>query len=358
MKKVAIIGTVGVPANYGGYETLVENLLDKRITPDITYQVYCSSKAYPQKRTCYKGAKLIYLPLKANGWQSVFYDSLSLVHAYLTADVILSLGTVGCFILPFFRILSRKKIIVNLDGLDNEREKFNTLSQRMISSARKMASKYADICIADNQGIVDYAKRVYDRDTLLIEYGGDNACPVNDDEKLLKKYGLEKFSYFFKVARIEPENNIEMILEAFSKMPYHKLVMVGNWERGDFGKSMQEKYSGIENILMLDPIYEPKEINLLRSNCKLYIHGHSAGGTNPFLVEAMNLGLPILSYDVVYNRETTENKALYFSDEQTLKEAVKTITDEQLENTSAAMKDIAKRRYTWSRICRKYEELF
>lgn len=361
MKKIAIIGTVGVPACYGGYETLVENLLTYKQDDNIEYQVYCSSKTYKNERhKTYKGAKLIYVPFNANGVQAVIYDSLSLIHAYFTCDQILSLGTVGCFILPFFKLFSRKKIFINLDGLDNNRAKFNSFSQKMIGAARWLAAKFATICISDNQGIKDYAKEVYKRDSVLIEYGGDNAVPIINDEKLQSKYGLTPQGYCFKVARIEPENNIEMILEAFSCMPNEQLVLVGNWNRSEFGRNMRVKYGEFANIKMWDPIYETEEINLLRSNCKLYIHGHSAGGTNPSLVEAMNLGLCIIAYDVVYNKETTEYKASYFNNVETLQTAVNNLEQQPnlIESIKQEMFEIAKRRYTWKIICDKYESLF
>lgn len=360
MKNIAIIGTVGVPACYGGYETLVENLLTYKQNKDIEYQVYCSSKVYKDKLDTYKGAKLVYIPFNANGFQSVIYDSISLIHAYFTCDQIVSLGTVGCFILPFFKLFSRKKVFVNLDGLDNNRAKFSSFSQRMIGAARWFAAKFADTCISDNQGIKDYAKEVYKRDSVLIEYGGDNATRVVNDEKLRAKYNLTPQGYCFKVARIEPENNIEMILEAFSRIPKEQLVLVGNWNRSEFGRNMRTKFGKFANIKMLDPIYEPEEINLLRSNCKLYIHGHSAGGTNPSLVEAMNLGLCIIAYDVIYNRETTEYKALYFNDSETLVKNIEHLFSQfnEIVNIKENMCEIAKRRYTWKIICNKYEALF
>jgi len=360
IKKIAIIGTVGVPACYGGYETLVENLLTYKQNEDIEYQAYCSSKVYKDKVKTYKGARLVYVPFNANGVQSVIYDSLSLIHAYFTCDQILSLGTMGCFILPLFKLFSRKKIFINLDGLDNNRAKFNSFSQRMIGAARWLAAKFATTCISDNQGIKDYVRNVYKRDSVLIEYGGDNAVCVENDEKLYNKYGLTPQSYCFKVARIEPENNIEMILEAFSRMPNEQLALVGNWNRSEFGRNMRIKYGKFANIKMWDPIYESEEINLLRSNCKLYIHGHSAGGTNPSLVEAMNLGLCVIAYDVVYNRETTEHKALYFDDVVSLMNAVSKL-DSDLTQQSAIRKDmkkIANSRYTWKIIANKYELLF
>lgn len=360
--KVAIIGTVGVPACYGGYETLVENLLDYKQNPDLEYQVYCSSKIYKDKRKEYKGAKLKYIPFNANGAQAPIYDTLSLMHAYFTCDQILSLGTVGSFILPFMKLFSKKKVIFNLDGLDNEREKFSSFNQKIIGLARKIAAKYGDVRISDNQGIKDYAKTVYNRDSVLIEYGGDQAFPVKDDRRLKEKYNLTPKGYSFKVARIEPENNIQTILQAYSEMPEEKLVIVGNWMKSDFGRSMKDQYSQYDNIRMLDPIYEPSEINLLRSNCKLYIHGHSAGGTNPSLVEAMNLGLPIIANGVVYNRETTEHKAIYFNnkDKDSLKAAVLNAiaNPDHIQELAETMGEIGKRRYTWKRICALYEKLF
>lgn len=358
MKKIAIIGTVGVPACYGGYETLVENLLDNKQTKEIEYQVYCSAKVYKKRTARYKGAKLIYIPLHANGWQSVFYDSISLIHAYFTCHVIVSLGTSGSFILPFFRLFSKKKVIINLDGLDNQRSKFNSFSRRMIEDTRKLAAKHADICISDNQGIKDFVKKVYHRESELIEYGGDNAFIVRDDRKLHEKYRLTKGTYYFKVARIEPENNIELILKAFAQLPKEKLVIVGNWNRSEFGQKMKKKYAGYPNILILGPIYNTENINLLRSNCKLYIHGHSVGGTNPSLVEAMNLHLPIIAFDVIYNKETTENKALYFKDIAALLNLINTLNISKLNEIADAMKEIAERRYKWATICKKYESLF
>lgn len=356
--KVAIIGTVGVPAQYGGYETLVENLLSNKENKAIEYHVYCSGKTYKQKLKYYKGATLYYLPLHANGWQSFFYDSLSLIHAYFTADVILSLGTVGCFILPICKLFSKKKVIVNLDGLDHTRAKWNHSIKLVLSIIRKLAANWASIRIADNEIIQQYIKEVYKKDSVLIEYGGDQAKPVHDYNKLSTKYGLIPKTYSFKVARIEPENNIEMILEAYSMMPNELLVIVGNWDKNQFGQNLRKKYQAYTNIKMLDPIYEQTELNLLRSNCKLYIHGHSVGGTNPSLVEAMCLRLPILSYDVNYNRATTENQAIYFHDTQSLIDNVQKSQQQILDNLSAKMFEIANRRYRWSIICTKYEQLY
>ena len=147
------------------------------------------------------------------------------------------------------------------------------------------------------------------------------------------------------------------MLEAFAGMPDKKLVLVGNWHKNQYGGGLWEKYRGYSNLELLNPIYEPKEINLLRSNCKLYIHPHSVGGTNPSLVEAMYLGLPIVAYDVVYNRATTEEKAFYFNNVNTLQEVV-TCKEGDFNKVAFSMKEVADRRYRWEIISKKYCELY
>ena len=133
--------------------------------------------------------------------------------------------------------------------------------------------------------------------------------PTPEDKK---EYPFITLPYAIKVCRIEPENNVHEVLEAFSSLPKHKMVIIGNWNGSQYGRDLRDKYDHSENIFMLDPIYNQRIIDLLRGNAHVYIHGHSAGGTNPSLVEAMYLGLPIVSYGVSYNKTTTEGKALYF----------------------------------------------
>lgn len=357
MTKVGIISTVGVPACYGGYESLVENLLHFKQTPDIQYVVYCSSKAYKQRKKEYLGAQLVYLPFYANGWQSILYDSFSLIHAFFTCDVVLSLGTVGCWLLPILKIFSgKKRIVINYDGLDHKRAKWSSFPSLILAFTRKCAGWFSDDGIADNAALQSYIKLQYGRETVLIEYGGDNAKPVTDDHRLAR-YGLKPQNYIFNVARIEPENNIRMLLEAALQLPDEIFVIVGNWNKSEWGRMLRGEFSACKNIQMLDPIYDAEHINLLRSNCKIYLHGHSMGGTNPSLVEAMNLHLPIFAYDVIYNRTTTEDKAFYFSSTNQLVNLIKNTTPSQLKQIADSLWKIARCRYTWSVIVQKYEQL-
>lgn len=163
--------------------------------------------------------------------------------------------------------------------------------------------------------------------------------------------------YAFGVCRIEPENNIHIILEAFAKTPPMPLVFVGNWDNSEYGREQKARYSEIPHIRLSDPIYDQEKLNGIRGNCTVYLHGHSCGGTNPSLVEAMYLGLPVIAYDVNFNRETTEGKALYFSSADELRTLCGELNDTELKKLAASMKEIALRRYTWKRISDCYSKL-
>ena len=282
--RVAVVGTVGVPANYGGFETLVENLLTYKVNEEIIYTVYCSKPNYTNKIRYYKGAKLVYLPFRANGFQSIIYDIVSVFHAMFHADIILILGVSGCVILPIVRLFTKKHIIVNIDGLEHKRQKWGKWTQRFLRFSEKMAIGFASEIVADNKGIQDYVFSEYDKDVELIEYGGDQLSNGLDNE-YFKTTNLQNLSYFFSVCRIEPENNTHILLEAFARMPNEKIVVVGNWDKTIYSRNLEIRYSNYENIHLLPAIYDDKKLNSLRINAQAYLHGHSAGGTNPSLVE-------------------------------------------------------------------------
>lgn len=355
--KLAIIGTVGVPAKYGGFETLAHQLV-LHLRQQFQLTVYASKQSYSEEERTpeWEGAKVVYLPLKANGLQSIFYDMLSMLHALLFADVMLVLGVSGCLLLPFLKLFPWIKIIVNVDGLEWRRAKWNGLAKKFLVISEKIAVRFADEIITDNAAIQKYVLDNYGITSRLIEYGADHAQPVPIGEKYLEKYPFLKGKYAFKVCRIEPENNIHVVLEAFSKNNRLPLVIVGNWDHSEYGKSLRKEYGHLEHLHLLDPIFEPEELNTLRSNCTLYVHGHSAGGTNPSLVEAMYLARPILAFDVVYNRITTQQKALYFSEAADISRVLSALEQYDLAELSATMKRIADKMYLWSRIASLYAE--
>ena len=302
----------------------------------------------------YKGAQLKYIPLfHANGIQSTPYDILSMLKCLRGYDAVVILGVSGCIFLPIFRLLYRKQLIVNIDGLEHRRAKWSKFARWFLRTSEAMAVRYADVVITDNKGIQDYVTDTYHKHSELIAYGGNHVLrdvPMMRQNEILEKYGLTKKEYAISICRIEPENNIT--LKAFAEVG-QKLVFIGNWKYSTYGKELQRKYSKYPNICMLNAVYTLDVLYTLRNNARIYIHGHSAGGTNPSLVEAMFFGKPILAYDVIYNRETTENKACYFGNSKQLVELLR-----GTEENGEPLKEIAERRYTWRHISQQYEALY
>lgn len=361
MKKVAIIGTQGVPAQYGGFETLVENLLGKNCPADVQYTVFCSSKDYQEMRSEYKRARLIYVPLHANGVQSIPYDMWSLAkalgHSY---DAVLVLGVSGCMALPLFRAFYRGRIIVNIDGLEHRRDKWGGFARWFLRASEAMAVRAADVVVADNQGIADYVKETYGLQPRVISYGGDHVVRTLSEERqqeILRSMGLTVGGYALSICRIEPENNCHMTLEAFacSGRPF---VFVGNWERSAYGRELKARYANNPHLQFCDPIYDLDVLYVLRRHCSSYIHGHSAGGTNPSLVEAMHFGMPIFAFDVVYNRETTGHAAHYFSSAENLRQLLESTDAAGMRRNAETMFNLAQKEYTWEHIARRYIECY
>ena len=353
MTRVSVIGTVGVPACYGGFESLVDNLLDS--TPQgVEYTVFCSAPKYKTRMESWKGARLVYLDREANGVSSILYDYESMRRS-LDCDVMLILGVSGCLFLPRIRRRFKGKIITNIDGLEWKRDKWKWYAKALLRWSERQAVRYSDVVIGDNQGITDYIKSAYGTDAVLIPYGGDHAERTEDDA-LFDAYPFARAKYAVTVCRIEPENNIHIILEAFAAYKNFPLVIVGNWKNSAYGRALKETYSQCANINLLDPVYDLHRINWLRSHAAVYVHGHSAGGTNPSLVEAMCLGLPVFAFDCVYNRATTENRCLYWKNAAELS-ALLAEQESLFPQIARDMHETGMRLYRWEHIAEQYNAL-
>ncbi|MBN2602832.1 MAG: DUF1972 domain-containing protein [Candidatus Thermoplasmatota archaeon] len=357
MKSVNIIGIVGIPANYGGFETLVENLVTK-LNAKYNFTVFCSSSAYMIKPKHYLNSRLRYLPIKANGMFSILYDFASIALSYKKADIMLILGVSGAFLLPLIKRKKRARVIINIDGLEWKREKWNKFTKKYLKLSESIAVRYADVVISDNEYISQYILKEYNIKSELITYGGDHTIKMSLSTDVVEQYPVLLDSYCLTVCRIEPENNIQMILDAFVNTPHLKLVIIGNWHNSEYGIALRKKYDTYINIHLFDSIYNEQVLNQIRSNAYIYIHGHMAGGTNPSLVEAMFLGLPVIAYDVTYNRATTDNKSFYFSDSKNLENLIGNLTSDQLIECSKRMKTIATTKYRWEEIISSYSRIF
>ena len=354
-RTVAVIGTVGIPANYGGFETLTEHLV-KHLATDVNFIVYCSSVNYAVKQKYYNGARLVYFPISANGKWSIVYDSLCIMHSLFVADTLLILGVGGAFLLPLVKVFTRKRILTNIDGLEWKRNKWGRLAKAYLYIQEYIAVKCSHTIVADNLGIQKYVRNKYKIDSSLIAYGGSHAFHSKISSDTIERFEI-KFPYAFTVCRIEPENNVHVILEAFSRTDQN-LVFIGNWEASEYGRTLKKKYKKAANINIIDPVYDQSLLNEMRSNCKLYVHGHSAGGTNPSLVEAMWLGLPIFAWNVSYNRHTTQNVAFFFRSEESLLELLRTKSDAEIDMLKKLIQQTAFAEYNWEKITQSYKSLF
>ena len=355
-KKVAIIGTNGIPARYGGFETLTQ-YISKELGKDFDFTIYCSS-IYKKKerRKKYNNTNLIYFPFKANGIQSVLYDIISTFHAWFTADVLLILGPAAGFILPL-NFIFKKTIITNHGGLNEwEREKLSFIQKKYAYINHKIAALYSNFNITDNLPLKKSLFQSFGVESEVIEYGGDHINIENICSKSLKKYPFLSKPYSLCVARAQKDNNLHLLIDAFKDLPDKNLVIISNWNISHYGQDIWEK-TKLHNVFLLQAVYDKNELDIIRSNTDLYIHSHSQCGTAPSLVEAMSYNIPVICYDVETNRETTEHKSFYYSNSKDLKLLVSNLSVEKRLELKEKMFIIAKNKYTWKNISGKYQKL-
>jgi glycosyltransferase involved in cell wall biosynthesis len=356
-QNIAIAGIVGVPGCYGGFETLAENLLDFHHRQNLPEQmvVYCSSKAYEAPRLeTFKGAELRYIALSANGVASIPYDILTLFDAARRGtDKILLLGVSGAIAIPLLRLFSKCEITTNIDGIEWKRAKWRGIAKAFLKFSEKVAVRYSHKVIADNQAIADYVAEEYGAQCDVIAYGGDHAKLAQADTSVSDQLPAQ---YALSLCRIEPENNVNMILRSW-KDDGLPLVFVGNWDNSDFGRTLKAEFKDHPNIHLVDPVYDAAQLRGIRDQATVYIHGHSAGGTNPSLVEMMHFTIPVLAFDCSYNRHSTQGQAAYFKDIDSLQTALTAVSDGQCIGMGERMRATAEDLYVWDKIGQKYFEL-
>ena len=275
-----------------------------------------------------------------------------------TCDKLLILGSSGAILLPFL-IIARRKFILNVGGIELNRPKWGRFTSKFVQLSQYLGIKFSNIVIADNQHIVDYIFSRYNCLAKLVEYGGDHPTIDNFSSDLIyMRYPFLREEYYLSISRAQVDNNLHLLLEAFSLVPNRKLVLISNWESSVYGQELKSKYKNIENIFMLDAIYDSQILTLIRSSCFAYIHSHTLCGTAPSLVEVMILGKHIISVDVETNHETTENQACYF---KSIEDLVGIIVEDKAPSfvsNGSKMKEISNRRYTWDLVAEKYFNLF
>lgn len=357
-KTLSIVGTQGVPASYGGFETLAENIVvqNQTRTPPFAITVYCSKASGGARPSSYHGAKLKHLPIRANGVASIPYDIVSMfLSIWHRTDVLLVLGVSGAVFLPVVRLFSKARIVTNVDGLEWRRAKWGGMARAFLKFSERMALRFSHEVVADNPAIAEHLLHAYGRVCPVIPYGGDHAIakPVSDWDGVVlpQRYALA-------ISRIEPENNPALILEAFAKNSDLPLVYLGNWEATAHGRALKRQFENTEHLHLLPAEYDIGKLRFLRENAIVYVHGHSAGGTNPSLVEMMHFGRPIVAFDCAFNRHTTKEKALYFNNSNDLQEVLGRFDETLSHQIGSDMCAIAKDEYCWAPVAQKYFELF
>lgn len=360
-KKLALLGTNGIPANYGGAETLYENLT-RELSDHYDITVYCSNRQPKEKiGDTYLGAKLIYYPMSANGWQAIPYDAITILHAARHSDILYIFGATSIWVIAILRFFGfKKKVYLNNGGLNEwEREKDPPIIRRYSKWNRRVTKGKIEH-IVDNELYVKSLHDTFGIDNVtVIRYGGDQAEHVKPDEELLKKYPFLNEEYYVAVARAQIDNNLHIMLEAFAKMPDKKLVLVSNFKVSDYGQKLYEQYKDkYPNMVLIPGIYDRRELNAVRSNALAYIHSHSRCGTPPSLCEAMNHGLPIISFNAEVNHEVTRENAFFFTTPDDLVNVVENTSKEDFSAMAEKSLALAKSELTWKHIAEQYIELF
>lgn len=358
--KIAILGTRGIPNNYGGFEQCAESLSLGLVKKGHEVTVY-NPDFHPFKDNNYLGVKIkhIYSPQNYLGSaaSNFIFDFLCLRDAVKNSfDIILELGLITAA--PSIILCNKKKsiIVTNLDGLEWKRAKWSPLVRKITRNLEKFGVSNSDFLVADNIAIQKYIKEEYNRESEFIAYGTEKVLELKrlDIEKYLKEDG----DFILTIARLEPENNLELMCDAYitstNNLPYY---IIGNHDT-HYGAFLKKKYKDTR-VYFLGAIFNKKELDTFRFYASYYLHGHSVGGTNPALIEAMAAKAFIIIHDNPFNKSVINNQTYSF---QRVNDLVKLLDDSSILKSREAFVEanlnIVNEKYRWDLIVNKYERYF
>lgn len=358
--RIAILGTRGVPAAYGGFETFAEELSTRMASAGVEVTVYCED-GEGDLPDIFKGVRLQYVSAPAFGpLTTVLFDLRCLWHARAGYDVVYMLGY-GAAQFAFIPRLFGSKVWLNPDGVEWMRAKWGRLANAYFRAMEFLSTRLPNRLIADAEGIKSHllARHRTLPSCTVIPYG----APIPEeapDVGLLTQWSVQDERYYLMVCRMEPENHVREIIEGFvaSDSP-HPLIIVGNTNaRTEYARSVAALAS--DRVRMIGPLYDKKKVQALRYHCLAYFHGHSVGGTNPSLLEAMGCGNLVVAHENVFNREVLGDGGWFFTTSSDIPELVKTI--EALEpmvkgEARSYVRERIKTNYSWERITQAYIDL-
>ena len=380
MQHVFIIGSRGLPASYGGFETFVQELIHHQVSKDISYHVACLSDTEHRTHFNYEGADCFNIRAPKLGPARVIaYDCLALTHAIDLAEkekmerpIFYILGnTIGAFIGPFARKIHKigGLLFVNPDGLEWKRSKWSRPVQSYLKYSEGKMAQHADLILSDNLGIEQYIKQNYPYSYVkTIEYGTDtNLSSLTFEDAQVRdyfaKWGIEEEDYYLILGRFVPENNYEAMISAFIKSDSKRdLVIVTNHEGSAFYDQLKKAIAFDQDprIKFVGTLYDKELVKYLRNHAFAYLHGHEVGGTNPGLLEAMAQTDLNLVLGVDFNTKVAMDTVLYWTKDKGNLDKLLRDTDKATDVAflgKKAKERIAKH-YTWPQIVARYEELF
>ena len=355
--RIAILGTRGIPNHYGGFEHISEYVSEGLVRRGHSVTVY-NSHNHPYRRDSWHGVEIkhCYDPEYLIGTAGQFvYDLNCLLDARRQKfDVVLIMGYTSSSV--WGRLYpSESTIITNMDGLEWKRSKYSPSVQKFLKYAEKLAVKYSQFYISDSLVIKSYLNDKFNIHSKYIPYGADLFSEL-EREQVYNSEALKE-DYFLLMARMEPENNIETILEGFNKSNSDKKFKVLGDTENRFGKFITHKFNNDDRIEFKGSIFENAKVRALQNNSYLYFHGHSVGGTNPSLLEAMASEALIAAHNNPFNKSVLHTDAFYFSDANEVRSLVETVQRKETEKTMVSNNvEKIKCQFNWEKIIDQYEE--
>ena len=354
--KIAILGTRGIPNRYGGFERFAEEVAYE--FSKLGHQVFvsCPSDKYMIDRFS-EGVFTVHIKVPKVFFANLgtlYYDFISLRWAQKNdADVIIECGHSFSPLLIFLSKTIRNKIVTNPDGIEHKRRKWGFFAKKYLLLSEQLAFMFSAQIVCDNRALVEYYSVKYNRKLIYIPYGAHplKSTPVKNGLADL----VPKDDYYLLISRITPENNIEIVLNYFahSKKP---CLIVGSLT-SKYARRIKRLHEGYTNIVFMGAIYDQQVLNSLRYYCKAYIHGHSAGGTNPSLLEAMACGCFIIAHDNPFNRDILGEQGLYFNNIATLGSCIsqfEKLNDVEVNRVKVQNIQAIERNFLWEKVALAY----
>ncbi len=358
--KIAILGARGIPARYGGFETFVDELSRRLVTRGVHVTVYCEAEESIGMHE-YEGVQLVHVPAKAPGpARTICYDVACLWRARKEFDVVYMLGY-GASFACFLPRLWGRQVWINMDGLEWLRSKWNPLARFWLKTMEAVAMRTATRVIYDNSALAEEieGRRHKVKSSSVLEYGAPLLREQTSSARLAE-LGVTSGEYYLVVCRFEPENHVIEIARAYAASGLERpLILVANKDIGT-SYAAETLLHDSELVRFVGTVYDQDLLLPLRQHCRAYIHGHSVGGTNPSLLEAMGCGNYILSHDNPFNRVTLADAAQFWSSEAELAERLvecEAKSEEDLQSKRQAVLERVADRYTWDKIADRYHEL-